>query len=69
MTKNHCNKKHLNSSGGPVVKKPPVNSGDTGLIPGLEDPRYHKAIKPPGTTTTEAHEPRARALPTEKPLQ
>ena len=24
--------------GGSVVKNPPANAGDTGLIPGLEDP-------------------------------
>ena len=27
-------KKHLNFPGGPEVKNPPVNSGDTGSIPG-----------------------------------
>ena len=28
----------LGFSGGPVVKNPPAKAGDTGSIPGLEDP-------------------------------
>ena len=29
---------NLGFLGGSVVKNPPANAGDTGLIPGLEDP-------------------------------
>ena len=29
--------------GGPGVKNPPCSSGDTGSIPGLEDPAWHQA--------------------------
>ena len=32
--------------GGPVVKNPPCNARDTGLIPGLEDPMCRRATKP-----------------------
>ena len=33
--------------GGAVVKNPPANNaGDTGSIPGPEDPTCHKATKP-----------------------
>ena len=32
--------------GGTVVKNPPVNAGDTGSIPGLEDPTCLGAAKP-----------------------
>ena len=54
--------------GGPVVKNPPTNAGDMGLIPGLQ--RFHV---PRGN---EAHTPqllslcpRARGLQQAKPLQ
>ena len=51
--------------GGSVVKKPPANSGDTGLIPDPEVPTGRRATKPachnywagalePGTSTSEA---------------
>ena len=29
-----------------MVKNPPANAGDTGLIPGPEDPTCHEATKP-----------------------
>ena len=32
--------------GGTVVENLPANAGDTGLIPGLEDPTCHGATKP-----------------------
>ena len=32
--------------GGAVVKNPPANAGDTGSIPGREDPTCHRATKP-----------------------
>ena len=52
---------------GPVVKNPPANGGDMGLIPGWGQ----RATGPlsPWATTTEAHTPRARALQQQKPLQ
>ena len=59
-----------------MVKNPPANAGDTGSSPGLG--RSHMlqsnlAREPqllsPRATTTEAWEPRARALQQEKPPQ
>ena len=32
--------------GGPKVKNPPVSAGDMGLIPGLDDPIWHRETKP-----------------------
>ena len=35
--------------GGPMVKNPPANAGDMGLIPGIrEDPTCQEATKPVG---------------------
>ena len=39
-------KKILDFPGGPVVKNPPTNAEDMGLIPGLEDPTCCGARKP-----------------------
>jgi len=49
-------------SGGPVVKDPPTNAVDTGLISGLGDSTCRKKalvlqLLSPCTTTTEAREP------------
>ena len=68
--------------GGSVVNNPPVNAGDTGLIPAQEDPTGHGAANgshgshEPQTQglrvcniTTAACTPRALAFQQEKPLQ
>ena len=66
--------------GSSVVKNLPANIGDTGSIPGQEDPTCWEAATPVFqslaaettehvATTTEAHVPRARAPQQEKPLQ
>ena len=34
------------SPAGPVIKNPPANAGDMGLIPGQEDPTCHETAKP-----------------------
>ena len=49
--------------GGPVVKNPPANAGDTGLIPGPGRFRTHQATMPRATTTEPAlWNPRAQLL-------
>ena len=55
-------------SGGPVVKNPSANVGDTGSISGLG--RFHMPLVKQSlyTTTTEAHVPTACAPQQEKPL-
>ena len=55
-------------SGGPVVKNPSANVGDTGSISGLG--RFHMPLVKQSlyTTTTEAHVPAACAPQQEKPL-
>ena len=59
-----------------MVKNPPANAGETGLIPApgrSHMPQSNKAREPqllsPQATTTEAHAPRAYAPQQEKPLQ
>ena len=56
-------------SGGPVVKNPSANVGDTGSISGLG--RFHMPLVKRGlySTTTEAHVPTACALQQEEPLR
>ena len=57
--------------GDTVVKNPPANAGDTGLIPGMGSlcsRARELQLLSPRATTTEAREPRARA-PREKPPQ
>ena len=56
-------------SGGPVVKNPPANAGEVGLIPGLgrfphtsEQQSPFTYLQGPHKATTEAHMPRAHAL-------
>ena len=49
-------------------KNLPVDSGDTGLILVRKIPHATEQLSP-GTTTDEAHVPRACALEQEKPLQ
>ena len=39
-------KMHQGFPGGAVVKNPPANAGDTGSIPGWEDPTCRGATKP-----------------------
>lgn len=48
MSKENCFKKRqkLGFSGGPVVRSPSTNAGDTGLAPGPEDFTRHGATKP-----------------------
>ena len=65
--------------GGPVVKNPFTNAGDSGSIPGpgrFHMPRSSRACAPqlpkptlsgPRSATPEAHAPRACARPQEKP--
>ena len=57
----------MDSPGGPVVKNLPANIGDTGSIAGAGRSHVPQQLSP-GTTTTEAHLPRASALQKEKPL-
>ena len=65
-------------------KNPPANAGDMGSIPGVKDPTCHKPAKAhvpqllslssraqelPKKQAQEAHLPRARTPPQEKPAQ
>ena len=46
---------------GPVVKNPPANAEDRGLIPGLGRSQVLQKQLSPSTTTTEPANPRAHA--------
>ena len=70
------NFKELSFPGGPVVKNPPANAGDTVRFLVWEDSTCLKATEPGpqllslGAATTKAPTPRARAAPQQqKPLQ
>ena len=53
--------------GGPVVKNPPANAGDIGLIPGLGGSHMPRGNQARGVPTTAAHAPRACATATRSP--
>ena len=55
--------------GGPVVKNPLANAGDTGSIPGPWKIPHAMEQLSPCVPTTEPMCPRAHALQQEKPLQ
>ena len=58
----------LDFTGGPMVKNPPANAGNTGSLPGLEkSPRLGQLSL--CTTTTGPVSSRAHALQREKPPQ
>ena len=64
----NANQKSKNDTGlpgGPVVKNPPANAGDTGSIPVQEDPHATEQLNPCSTITQPAH----LKPPQEKPPQ
>ena len=54
---------------GPVIRNPPANAGDMGLIPGPRTKIPHASRQLSPTRSSEAHKPRAGALQQEKPRQ
>ena len=59
----------MDSPGGPVVKNPPTNAGDTGLIPGPGRFPHAAGQLSSHVTTTESKHPEVCALQQEKPRQ
>ena len=50
-TKRLIKKLKLGSPGGSVIKSPPANAGDTGLIPDLGGSQYWEQLSPCDMTT------------------